>query len=254
VHEVQAVVGDRELASVAAQGGRRHRATGLEAVPFGIRCRLEHDLGEGRLPGQARRPGRLVHAHMVGVAVAAAVVVADHECGPQVFDERRQVGRDLGEGSGAECLGVDPAVDVESRAGDALPDPAHARVTVAARRPPVGASGSLPQPEPVGDPEYFGGPVQLVFANACERFSALEPGQRPGDDLAALTAGGGQEGHPGAARDEFGREGSGGEGFVVGVSVDEQDGREVVEDAHAIRSRRRSSSCSPAEHGSSRPR
>ena len=84
VHDVVAI--DLHLGRMRVEGRGHCGLSMLECEPFDTVCRLGDDLGQG----SARRPtcgnGCVVHAHVVGVAVAARVVVPHDERRPDYLE------------------------------------------------------------------------------------------------------------------------------------------------------------------------
>src|SRR5699024_12602682 len=83
-------------------------------------------------------------------------------------------------------------------------------------------------PVPFGDPQRARGRVDLGLPDLLER-ARLLCGDGAGDDLALLAAGRGHQHHARPGRDQGGEQRAGGERFVVGVRVDGEDGRGVLE-------------------------
>jgi hypothetical protein len=84
----------------------------------------------------------------------------------------------------------------------------------------------------LGHAEHVEGAAQFRLARGGER-ELVEGGvEGAGHDLAALAPRRRHQDDPGSATDEVREESAGGDGLVVGVCVQQEDGAGSVEDAH----------------------
>jgi hypothetical protein len=161
---------------------------------------------------------RRVGAHVIGMTVTAGRVVADHGTRLHRIDDRREVGGDLPEVGGAECVSGE-----RLRRLCAGRPPAHAGLGIPSRLTLYPASTRLPEETVIGDPEGRHRPGQLRSAHLGEaRCVSLEPGQVRRDDLAELAPGAGDDGHLRAALDQQGDRSAGGDALVVGMRMHEE--------------------------------
>ena len=211
---------DRELAAVGAEGGR---------LPVELGRDVDDDVATPHLPavdldeGDAEHLGgatrRLVHRDVVGVTVAAVVVVAHHGRGADPGDDGRDVGGDLAGVGGAQGI----RGEVGEGDGSVLP-PRHPRVDVAPGVPTDHAGPGVAEEAVVGDTEDRHGmrDLGLAVGRDGERMSG-EVLQVGGDDLPALAAGAGEHRDRGAAIEQGGDSPARGDRLVVGVRVHEED-------------------------------
>ena len=219
--EGRGVAGLAQRAQARAHPALRHRAP----VDLGDLPRLAEVEAVRRHRGQLRGVHRdPVGLDVVGVAVAAELVVGDQHLRLDLADHADQVVGRLGE------VGVPEGVVVDGVRGDrvAVLVPLHPGVAVGLEAAQPAVVGDAERLHRVGDlaASVLAEPVLLVGGEV------LQLGDQ---DLAHLTGGAGDQGDPAALGDVAGHRGALADRLVVGVGVDEEQlrrsGRSVTRPA-----------------------
>jgi hypothetical protein len=142
----------------------------LKIEPLGMGRGFLEKLSKRNVQGSGCVQCGVTNAHVVGVAVATVIVVADYEVGSGGSKQRRNVGGHLGEFGAREGIGR----RIVGRTGHTLAYPHHARVAVVPLGSSVGASGQQTEPVVLGDPEDAQGAGEFTFPFDRQRLGSGE--------------------------------------------------------------------------------